>query len=173
MSYFDKKISFHDLSFVPLSWNHDLTSFCCTDSDLNEFLIENARVDQQSDISLTWIVTYKEKIVGFLTLTNDSISRGDLAPEDGENVFVYPKYPALKIARLATHKDYEGRDIGTSMVAWSWAVALKVSRELTGCRIITVVSKYRSKGFYDKLGFKKAEKKGSGINMPMYRDNLC
>lgn len=117
-------------------------------------------------------MTYKGKIVGFLTLTNDSISRDGLAPEDGENTFAYPKYPALKIARLATHKDYEKREIGTSMIAWARAVALKLSQKFTGCRIITVNSKPQSKGFYEKLGFKKAENMGSGKNILMYRDNL-
>lgn len=149
----------------------DLASFKCTDSDLNEFLWEDAINAHASRFSVTWIVRKRTNIVGFCTLTNDSISTKTMQPSDVGTGYRYTHYPSLKIARLATHMDYERQDIGTAMLEYATAVALKLSDEISGCRIITVDSKKESVGFYQKFGFQLANMGNRGRDTtPLYKD---
>lgn len=151
----------------------DVSSFECRDGDLNDFLWEDAVSAQASRFSVTWIVRKKGVIVGFCTLTNDSIRSKIMQPEDREDNFIYSHYPALKIARLATHRDHEGQDIGTTMLEYATAVALKLSDDISGCRILTVDSKKNSVGFYQKFGFELAKINTKNIEtIPLYKDIL-
>lgn len=155
----------------------DLSLFTCKDEDLNDFLWSDALNNQGSRLSVTWIVRLNGNIVGFCTLTNDSIRTRWMQNEDGEE-YEYSHYPALKIARLATNKDYESRGIGTAMLEYAMAVALKLSDEISGCRILTVDSKKDSTGFYQKYGFQLANSDGRSSDsrrndtVPLYKDIL-
>lgn len=150
----------------------DLPVFICKDEDLNDFLWDDALENQASRLSVTWIVRYNGRIVGFCTLTNDSIRTKWMQCGEGPE-YEYTHYPALKIARLATHKDYEGRGIGTAMLEYATAVALKLSDEVSGCRILTVDSKADSVGFYQKYGYQLANVGGTHREtVPLYKDIL-
>ncbi len=150
----------------------DLPVFICQDEDLNDFLWGDALENQASRLSVTWIVRYNGRIVGFCTLINDSIKTKWMHCEKGPE-YEYTHYPALKIARLATHKDYEGRGIGTAMLEYATAVALKLSDEVSGCRILTVDSKTDSVGFYQKYGYQLANVDGTHREtIPLYKDIL-
>lgn len=150
----------------------DLSSFACKDEDLNDFLWSDALNNQGFRLSATWIVRYNGRIVGFCTLTNDSIRTRWMQQEDGME-YEYSHYPALKIARLATHKDFEDRGIGMAMLEYATAVALKLSDEISGCRILTVDSKNDSVGFYQKYGFQLANSDGRRKDtVPLYKDIL-
>jgi GNAT superfamily N-acetyltransferase len=77
--------------------------------------------------------------------------------------------PALKIARLATHQEYEGRGIGRAMLLKTVAIAMRISC-CVGCRMITVDAKPDAVGFYLKYGFQKALTKKKKDTAPLYRD---
>jgi predicted N-acetyltransferase YhbS len=99
---------------------------------------------------------------------NDSIFADAITSEDGDGRFEARRYPAIKIAKLATHDEYTGRGIGTHMVAKAISIVVKQSR-YTGCRIITVDSKPGRESFYGQFGFKKAQAKARNT-IPMYFD---
>ncbi len=163
------KIPFDTLSFSFLYDDIDLSSFSCVEQDLTDFLIEDARKNQDARLSVTRIVSYEGKIVGFFTLTNDCIIRKGIGDDDGEDGYPYPHYPALKIARLATHEEFEGRGIGRAMLLRTMAIAMRLS-QYVGCRMITVDSKPNSEGFYLKYGFQRALLKKKRDMTPLYRD---
>ncbi len=163
------KIPFNDLSFYLLNKDVDVSPFQCREPDLTEFLIEDALDNQAARLSVTRIVSYEGHVVGFFTLTNDCIIRKGISDEDGEEWYPYPHYPALKIARLATHRDYEGRGIGRAMLVKTVAIAMRLSCYV-GCRMITVDSKPDSEGFYLKYGFQRALMKKKKDTIPLYRD---
>ncbi|MDK2974914.1 MAG: hypothetical protein PWP08_1285 [Methanofollis sp.] len=163
------KIPFDQLFFSLLDDDIDVSSFQCKEPDLTEFLIEDARANQAARLSVTRIVSYDGHVVGFFTLTNDCIIRKGISDEDGEEWYPYPHYPALKIARLATHQEYEGRGIGRAMLVKTMAIAMRLSCYV-GCRMITVDSKPDSEGFYLKYGFQRALMKKRKDTIPLYRD---
>ena len=116
----------------------------------------------------TRLVYYQSILVGYFTLVNDSIFADAITSEDGDGRFVARRYPAIKIAKLATHDEYAGRGIGTNMVTKAISIVVKLSR-YTGCRIVTVDSKPGRESFYSQFGFKKAQAKAQ-CTIPMYFD---
>ena len=148
----------------------DVSTFDCQDDDLKDFLRTEALKNQQSRLSVTWLVRQNGYLVGYCTLINDSIKTRWINIGNGEHWYRYLHYPALKIARLATHQEFERRGIGTAMLDYATAVAIKLSDEISGCRILTVDSKNDSIGFYQSFGFKMANTKIFRDTMPLYKD---
>ncbi len=162
------KISFEELSFVSLSEDYNLDLFESADSELTEFLKEDALFSQNERLSATKLVCWNSKVVGFFTLVNDCLQAERIDGKDGHADFPYSKYPALKIARLSTPKAFEKRGIGRHMLDEIMAISILLS-EQSGCRLITVDSKKDSTSFYEKYDFKVAKGK-SDDTVPMYID---
>lgn len=163
------KIPHSELSFIYLTESADIASFQCNDIDLNGYLKEDAMENQKSRLSVTRLVYWQGNIVGYFTLINDCIQKKWIDTLDGEEGYPYPSYPALKIARLATHNDYERRGIGSAMLLEIIIIALNIS-DYVGCRILTVDAKMGSLIFYKKYGFKLANAKITGDTIPLYLD---
>ena len=164
-----RKLPINNFSFSLLNEDVDVSSFRCGESDLTEFLIDDALDNQIARLSVTRLVSYEGQIVGFFTLTNDCIIRKGISDDDGEEWYPYPHYPALKIARLATHQEFEGQGVGRAMLLKTVAIAMRLS-QYVGCRMITVDSKPKSEGFYLKYGFQRALMKKKKDTIPLYRD---
>jgi len=161
-------IPFNKLRIEILSEGIDLSAFDCSDQDLNDFLKEDALWYQRERLAVTRLVFLDDTLVGYFTIVNDSLEAGAVQKGDGHDGFEARKYPALKIARLATRNDYQGRGIGKGMLLKVFSIAIALSRYI-GCRLITVDSKPDSVGFYQKFGFKLAHRKRRDT-VPLYRD---
>ncbi len=113
------------------------------------------------------------RLVGYFTLVTDVIKKQELNDGDGDPEYTYSEYPALKIARLATHQEFERQGIGRSMLVKIYTIWIRFS-EYIGCRIITVDAKPEAEGFYEKFSFHKAiidQKKLRGRDtVPLYID---
>ena len=168
-------ISIQDLEFKLLDASHlrQLTSFTCRHSELKDFLTQDALQNQLDRISVTRLVFYENRLVGYFTLVTDVIKRGEIADSDGVKNFRYSTYSALKIARFATHTDFERQGIGRNMLLKIFAIWIRLSKHI-GCRIITVDSKPEATGFYKKFDFHEAiidkRKLKDKSNIPLYID---
>lgn len=147
------KIPDTDLDIFSLSKRSDVSSFCCSNTDLNDFLKNDSLSNQEELISKTYICYHQKHLVGYFTLTTDTLQVKLVDDCDCVDDFPYPRYPAVKLARLATDGRFEHMGIGTHMLFAAVGLAIDVS-EITGCRYITVDSKPESVGFYVKHGFK-------------------
>ncbi|EHQ34215.1 GNAT family N-acetyltransferase [Methanoplanus limicola] len=156
------------LIFSFLSKKDKLSGFDCSESELNEFLVQDALDNQIRKFSVTRLLYWNNNITGYFTLVNDCISIDNLENVDRQDDIIYRKYPALKIARLATDKNFENKGIGTHMVDEIFYIAFKISNSV-GCRILTVDSKQNSVTFYQKFGFKRATN-SRRETIPMYLD---
>ena len=76
-------------------------------------------------------------MIGFFTLTTDTITAKAVSKSDGFNNYKYAKYPAIKIARLAVDKRCERRRVGTHRLFAEIGIALSIS-EYVVCLYITV-----------------------------------
>ena len=85
--------------------------------NLMNFSKDDALDNQNNLIFVTRLVFRKGNLVGYFTLINDSIEVRTVEECDREESYHFRKYPALKIARLATHSDYERFGVGRSMLA--------------------------------------------------------
>jgi hypothetical protein len=68
--------------------------FHSTEQELDDFLIEDALNNQMNRLT-------------FLAYWNDSIVAEAVSESDHEPTWAYRKYPAIKIARMARHRDFE------------------------------------------------------------------
>ena len=156
------------LHFSPISRDSDVSNFSCGHADLDEFLIDDSMEYQQERLSVTRLAYIYSEIAGFFTLVTDCIDAKQVASEDGRRGYPYRKYPAIKIARLATSKAHQRNGIGSLMLREVLALTIMIS-EYVGCRIITVDAKPGSVGFYERFGFKRAKSRRSDP-VPMYMD---
>lgn len=163
-----RQIPFENLEFVLLNAVHDLSGFHSSEPELDAFLQEDALESQYNLISVTRLVFFEGNLVGYFTLINDSIEVRAVEECDREESYRFRKYPALKIARLATRSDCEGSGIGRSMLRKIFTISIALSRYV-GCRIITVDSKQSAVDFYKKFGFRQAIRT-PGETVPLYLD---
>lgn len=146
-----------DLYISPLCSRDDVLLFCCKNGDLNDFLKNDALSNQEQLISKTYVCYYRGHLAGYFTLTTDTIKVKSVDDSDCVDDFPYSRYPAVKLARLATDNRFERKGIGSHMLFASIGLAQRVA-DITGCRYITVDSKPESIGFYIKYGFKVVKK---------------
>jgi len=155
-----RKIDPADLSFARLSSGLNLSSFICGNSDLDDFLHNEALFYQADLMAVTYVVSEKAAPVAFFTLLNDKItpeSEGTTAYNRASRKVPVEKrkhksFPAVKLARLGVRNDMKGRQIGHTIMDF-----LKASfsgKNKTGCRFITVDSYRDALGFYERNGFK-------------------
>lgn len=111
------KIPYNELSLIKLEKIHDRSLFVCTDEDLTEFFIEDSLMYQERNAAVTYICIYRENIVGFVTIATCSVSvKPDERKEIDQDLKELSEFPGIRIARLATHKDFEGKGIGGYMI---------------------------------------------------------
>ncbi len=152
----------------PLTADVDVSSFHCSEEELTEYLQDNALLDKENLYSITKVVEYDGKVVGYFSLITDSV---DIATVDDDIVrkYAYRKLPALKIARLATDKEFVGRGVGKYMMRCIFVIALNLIEDV-GFRVLTVDAKAGAQSFYESFTFETVNSKKKHDFIPMYMD---
>jgi len=161
------KIPLSDISFEHLAAHHDIVSFSCTHQELTDYLTVDALKNQDAHVAVTYLAVYEGKCVGYFSLLNDSTIKKDIDPEDDKDWYNRSYYPAIKIARFATHQEYEGRDVGRAMLTAVRSIAIAVS-DYSGCCVLTVDAKPDAEKFYERFGFHRALKTKEKNTIPYF-----
>lgn len=169
----EKYIQMEYLSLVRLSeeYQNSLTNFDCLNPDeifpehyssrhrkkfrqhslnVNLFLTTEALQEQNEGLNTTHLLFYKEILIGFISLCTDSI-RLELDEREAAGV-PYANIPALKIARLAIDKHYQGKGLGKFMIEFAVSKAVSI-REAAGVKFITVDCYEHRLSYYEKHDF--------------------
>lgn len=143
----------------PLSDFTIFSGFDCDDEDLNDFIINDALKHKEELVAETYLFTFNNAPstpIAFVSLLNDSIPLSTsrqrrLIPN---SIRKYKNYPSVKMGRLGVSKDYQGLNVGTSIV--DAIKELFTSFNRTGCRFIIVdaYNKPRVIRFYEKNDFR-------------------
>jgi len=126
---------------------------------LKTFLQRHAKSYQEKSLARTYAIFDKgksNKVVGYVTLVCGEVvlQDDDVSPLCNDNVdYKYLHYPAVKIARLAIDRRYQGFDLGSNLVDLALGVAKWTVCPAVGCRFVVVDSKKSAVGFYLKAGF--------------------
>lgn len=149
------------LRFERLDPKHERPSqFECSDKDLNEFFFEDSIKWGEQLLSVTYLFYYENVPVCYFSVSNDALRKEELSNSRFKfltrlipHTKRFKTMPAVKIGRLATHKDWEGKGIGSIVIDFlkSWFV----NANKTGCRFI-IVDAYNNGetlGFYKKNNF--------------------
>lgn len=154
-----------------LGENDIITSFDCGDEDLNDFIKTDAPLYFRVRLATSYVIEDKntQETIGYFSLAHDRISLTDFPSNSAYNRFrkqffaqgkMFKSYPALKICRLATSKDYRGEGLGTMIV--NMIIASYKKDNKAGCRFITVDAYSDALPFYYKQGFMPLSKEDEG-----------
>ena len=153
------------MKLIPLTPEYNLTAFDCGDSDLNAFLLEDAKPSLELHIANTFILEDDGRIAAYFCLLNDRISRSEIIGSRWKKIrdcFPHSKqfrsYPSVKIGRFAVALDYRGRNIGSELMGLLKDL-LKSEHTHSAFRYITVDAYHSAIPFYEKNGFRQLTQK--------------
>lgn len=155
-----------DLSFIELNNIIDLSTFDCKDSDLNDFLRNDALNYQNELISKTYLFTDGKEIIAFFSVSNDNLV--DKGEEKGFTKTIWNRlhrktdipnfkrikqYPSVKIGRLGVNCKNQSNGLGCQILDFIKGWIVQYSK--TACRFLLVdaYNKHEVIKFYEKNGF--------------------
>ncbi|MBQ6722956.1 MAG: GNAT family N-acetyltransferase [Paludibacteraceae bacterium] len=167
------------MNIVPLTKDYALTAFDCGDSDLNEFLLEDAKLFLEKRIANTYILEDEGKIAAYFCLLNDKVSRQEITNSRWNEIKDsfpdnkrFRSYPTIKIGRFAVAREYHGQHIGSTLMD-TLKLFLKNDVSRSAFRYITVDAYLSAIPFYSKNGFAElTQKEESEHTRLMYFDML-
>jgi len=149
-----------EYSFKRLSEKDDISSFHCGDEawqvEVSDFLKEDALIQQQQGLNVTWLCRLEGELVGYTSLVASRIelkSLFDWTAHLGLGEVKLRYVPCMLIGRFGVVFNAHGRGMGTSMLSFVRGAALTSS---LGLRLLTLdVDKRNAKGlkFWTTRGF--------------------
>lgn len=169
------KITAKDVKIERIQESHNIKDFKSYEQELVNFLLEDALINQNHQISVTYLLFLNtNELIGYVTLLNDRINlEGDLKNLFRKKGIQYHSLPALKVGRICVDDRFLRKGVGTMMIDFSIKVAFHIFEKYSGCRFIVLDAKRNSINdplhFYKKLGFKQLKERKKGTT-PMYLD---
>lgn len=153
------------MELVRLTSDYVLSPFDCGDSDLNEFLFEDAKNFQEKRIANTFLLEDNGRIAAYFSVLNDKISRLEITNSRWKKIKdSFPEgkrfrsYPSIKIGRFAVSTLYRGQHIGSDLMAMI-KVMMNENQNYSAFRFITVDAYLSAIPFYQKNGFAQLTQK--------------
>lgn len=149
-------------SIRKLQNGEDTHLFDCGDEDLNDFILNEAKLYRKELLAVSYVLEQVEShlVHAYFSMANDRISLADFESKTEFNRFrkvrfVNEKrmksYPAVKLCRLAVDRTLKGHSIGTYLL--NFIKSFFVVNNKTGCRFLTVDAYAPAIPFYEKNGF--------------------
>lgn len=137
---------------VPLTRQHDTALFDCGVEPLNEYLRKYALLNHQNRSSRTYVAIRAERIAGYYTLANGSVSRAEVRSRVAQGMGQYP-VPITLLARLAVDISEKGKGLGRGLLKDAVLRAYQAS-DLVGSRaVVTHAKDETAKAFYQRFQF--------------------
>ncbi|PYR95711.1 MAG: GNAT family N-acetyltransferase [Acidobacteria bacterium] len=134
-----------------LNATHDISSFDSGVSQLDEWLKRHALANEQKNVSRTYVVCAKGRVVGYYTLANGAIAHAEVRAKTKRNL---PNpIPVMVLGRLAVDKAYQDHHLGSSLLRDAILRTLQAA-EIAGIRAMLVQAiSENAKKFYEHCGF--------------------
>lgn len=137
---------------APITKHHDTESFDCGVMPLNDYLRKYALLNHNNRAARTYVATRGDRIVGYYTLANGSVSREEAPIRISKGLGRYP-IPITVLARLAVDLTERGKGLGRSLLKDALLRANQAS-ELVGSRAVVTHAKDEvAKAFYERYQF--------------------
>ena len=140
------------LTVKKLDDNIDLSQFKCKSQEIQEFFTDYAMVFQNKSLGVSYIVYNNTKIVGFFTISMDSLRIRKIRSEDQIGYANIDYYPSIKIGQLCVDIDYDKQGIGAFMLNIIFGIGMDFSEKI-GCRFLSVNTLPSAQTWYEKHGF--------------------
>lgn len=138
---------------APLTPEHQVYSFSCGESVLDEWLKRRALANQISGASRTFVVADDERqVVGYYALAAGAVAHQDATRSIRNNM--PDPVPVMVLARLAVDTRAQGMKLGAALLQDALQRCVLVSQN-TGVRALLVHAlNDRARQFYEYYGFK-------------------
>ncbi len=136
---------------APLAEGHVLEMFDCGEVGLNEWLKKRALRNNIAGASRTYVVCHGKEVVGYYCLAAGAIGHKE-APRALRRNMPDP-VPVLVLGRLAVHKDYHNRGIGSALLRDALLRALQASTIAGVAALLVHALSEPAKRFYLSRGF--------------------
>ncbi len=173
----DLEYLINNYTIKKLSSEDNVNNFNCGLNDMNNFLKNDALIQQEENLNVTYLVYCDKNLVGFFSLLSDNI---EIKSMDEEYSMPYETCPAVKIGRLAIDKKYSKQGFGTILLD-NICGNIKLISEKLGVRFITVDAYCNVRKFYYKNSFnhfkinnikklQRTAERNEKTTIPLYKD---
>ncbi|RNJ77424.1 MAG: hypothetical protein EB830_01940 [Nitrosopumilus sp. H13] len=162
-----------ELKFSKLKPSHKLC-IDCTDNNredpqgVQHFINSRALKNQDAHLGTTYVVSYKRKTIGYVTIATSSINKNEIFQKARPTTRDGPIFPALIILELCIDKKLRKQSFGEYVLMWCNGLARVIS-EKAGCRYIVLFTK-NTINFYSKHNYQLAEITNNNEFKLMYAD---
>lgn len=131
---------------------HVLDAFDCGQPDLNAWLIKYALQNQSANAAQTYVGLVDNRVVGYYSLAVGQVEYSE-APERLRKGLARHPVPVMLLARLAVHKNWQGKGVGRALLRDAILRTLQAS-DIAGIRALVVHAKDdAAKRYYQQFDF--------------------
>ncbi len=136
---------------VHLDEGLDLAAFDCGNDSLNTWLCKRARKNERDGASRTYVVCAERKVVAYYCLAAGAVALGESPGKIRRNM--PDPIPVMVLGRLAVDRRWQGKTLGTALLADAIKRTLNASR-IAGIRAMVVHAvSDEARRFYEERGF--------------------
>lgn len=146
---------------------HDRKGFNCGHVALNEYLSNTARQNNERQLSRTYALVHEHnslKIIGYYTLAPCMVETPSGLPRNKK--YLYP-YPAIKLARLAIDKAFQGKGYGELLLIDAINKVVISNSQVGGVGLFVDATNNSAISFYEPYGFINYSDKVSELFLPI------
>ena len=135
-----------------LASHHELEAFSCGVESLDQWLKRFARTNQQSDLTTTYVVHRKNRVVGYYSLTAGSVNREDAPARVAKGA---PNHPigVVLLARLAVNESEKGAGLGRALLKDALVRAASAADIIAVRAVLVHALNDEAKRFYMRFDF--------------------
>jgi GNAT superfamily N-acetyltransferase len=135
-----------------LAKSHNLEAFSCGAESLDNWLRRFARVNQQSDLTTTYVVHRNQQVVGYYSLTAGSVNRDDASARVAKGA---PNHPigVVLLARLAVDESEKGTGLGRALLKDALLRAASAADIIAVRAVLVHALNEDARGFYMRFDF--------------------
>jgi ribosomal protein S18 acetylase RimI-like enzyme len=155
-------------SIRPLDKRVDTDSFDCRQAPLDEYIRRYASQDVKRNVSRVFLATPERdvsRLAGFYTLSAGSVSCSDLPTSLSKTLPKYP-VPVALIGRLAVDIRFQGKGLGSILLADACMKIANASASLAMVGIVVHAKDEAAAGFYQHFGFKPVPGRSDRLLLP-------
>jgi len=133
----------------------DTPAFSCGQPSLDEYIRRYASQDVKRNVARVFMATPEhdaKQLAGFFTLSAGSVSCSDLPASLAKTLPRYP-VPVALIGRLAVATDYQGKGLGSILLADACQKVINASATLAVVGVVVATKDSTAASFYRHFGF--------------------
>ena len=146
---------------------HDRSAFDCGVAELNAYFHTRVSQDIKRNYATCFVAVDKQsdRVAGYYTLSMGSVALGELPETLAKKLPRYPQAPVARLGRLAIDLDYQGKKLGSSLLAD--AVYRVAQSEVAAYAVVVDAKDSKAARFYEHFGFLKLGKNPRTLFLPL------